>query len=95
MYRSENNFGSSSQVPGASSKGALGGSGAEGKSASSDQGTGAGNGSEQSFGLTAGELTDSGNTSPAANISLLLLILVVAGGVGVVLLRARHTSASR
>jgi hypothetical protein len=99
-YRSENNFGSSSEVPGVddgngsqgqgggSGQGSGGGSGSgQGSGSGSGSGTGSGSGSESQLG--AAELSDSGNTSPAANIGLLVLILLVAGGVAFLTMRGR------
>jgi hypothetical protein len=93
MYRSENNFGSSSEVPG-TAPGQKGGGGDGSGGGGSQTGTEGGGGSKQSFGLTPGELTDSGNTSSAANIGLLLLIALIAVGAGVFAVRARRTSPS-
>jgi hypothetical protein len=98
-YRSENNFGSSSQVPGVGSGGS-GGGGENGGSGSGQGGSGAGGStdggsSDPNSTLGVAELTDSGNTSPAANIGLLLLIVLVAGGVGYVTMRSRRLKEQR
>jgi hypothetical protein len=95
LYRSENNFGSSSHVPGVGAEGSQGGAG--NVAGGNDSGGGAGNGSQaggsdsgSGSGLTPGTLTDSGNTSPVANIGLLLVIVLMAGGVGYVSLRGKR-----
>lgn len=93
LYRSENNFGSSSEVPGSSSatKGA-GGGGAGG----SGSGEGTGSGSDGAGTAPAGEgvnaarITDSGNTSPTENIALLGLIGLIAVAVGLFAARANR-----
>jgi hypothetical protein len=94
LYRSENNFGSSSEVPGAPAGGAgAGEGGGPGGSGGGSNGSGSGSGGGGSPGLSAlnaSELTDSGNTSPAANIGLLLLIAAIAIGVGIFFARANR-----
>lgn len=84
FYRSENNFGSSSQVPGDPSAG-------RNKGEESASGAGAGSGTVGS--VTDGteavaHVADTGNTSPAENIALLSVIGLIAVGVGVAASRA-------
>jgi hypothetical protein len=75
LYRTENNFGSSSHVPGVASAG--GGSGAAG-------GGGSGAGSAAiGGGAVAAETADSGNTSVTAGIVLIAAIALLAVAVGV------------
>lgn len=88
LYRSENNFGSSSRVPGtsiASAGGPSAESGAEARGGAQDR----------TLGVVPGELSDSGNTSPTANIGLLILIGIVAAGIGVYAVRAHRLNAKR
>jgi hypothetical protein len=99
LYRSENNFGSSSEVPGAPGDGEVprsDGSG-PGSSGSGSGGSlsGHGGGGTGSAAASPGALTDSGNTSSAANIGLLLLIAALAIGIGVISVRARPLSHQR
>lgn len=103
-YRSENNFGSSSQVPGAGDA-AVGAPGTNGKgdgsgSASAGVGTGgdaggaagdSGEGRETKVAQTSAEVPDTGNTSVAGNLALLAAILVLAAAVGVVARRRLRT----
>jgi hypothetical protein len=104
-YRSENNFGSASRVPGAPVGGSGagqstgGGSAAHGGVGGSGGGTGgetgSGGGAGASSGVNASEVTDSGNTSSATNIILLAAIGLIAIGVGVVGARANRLRAQR
>lgn len=97
-YRSENNFGSSSEVPGAgdtpvSSDGAGVGAGRGGDGGSGGAGAAtanAGSGSSGGSGAgatevdrTAAEVADTGNTSVAGNLALLAVIVALAAAVGV------------
>jgi hypothetical protein len=81
FYRSENNFGSSSQVPGASGAGT-------GKGGSDAAGTSGSGGSGSSLPTSAG--VDSGNTSVPESIGLLALIGAVGAGVAFMAIRARR-----
>lgn len=96
LYRSENNFGSSSRVPGnpSAADNAGGGGGSETGSAGAGGGNGAG---AIITGAAAGaaHATDSGNTSPAANIALLCVIGLIAGGVGIFAVRANRLRAQQ
>jgi hypothetical protein len=103
-YRTENHFGSSSEVPddpaGGSGSSAAGGSSGAGGSGSNGgsggsgggggEGSGGGNGGEAlASGTNAGEVTDSGNTSLPTNFALLAAILAIGGGVAVISLRGK------
>lgn len=99
-YRSENNFGSSSEVPGAPS----GNGGSSGNSdapkaadATGSGGSSSSGGNDSHTAAEAGEkvaaVADTGNTSPGANIALLVAIGLVAIGVGVVGARANRLRA--
>ena len=85
LYRSENNFGSSSHVPGtprgSDVDSAAGGGGAESEAAAN-----------LAQGREAAQIADSGNTSPAANIALLGAIALIALGSGVLISRAGRLS---
>lgn len=98
-YRSENNFGSSSKVPGEpASQGGTGGGGS-GAGNSGEGGTSQGNSSEGNSGqageaesagdrsatgtTASAEIADTGNTSTGATIALLVGIGIVAAGIGV------------
>jgi hypothetical protein len=75
LYRTENNFGSSSHVPGvASSGGGRPGPPGDGSGAGSDAIAG---------GAIAAETADTGNTSVTAGIVLIAAIALLAAGVGV------------
>lgn len=89
LYRTENNFGSSSRVPGL---GTVGGDGRAGEGADSaiagiggSGGTGGGGagGAPAADGAIAGQVTDAGNTSVPASIALLGAIALLAAGVAV------------
>jgi hypothetical protein len=94
-YRSENNFGSSSQVPGTGAGGAGTGGAAAGAAGGGGSGDGAGGaaggggGSGAELDPTAAEVPDTGNTSVAGNLALLATILVLAALVGVFVARRR------
>ncbi len=79
LYRSENNFGSSSRVPGiaAATGGSSGGPGAAGGAAGA-----AGAGGAIAGAALAGEATDAGNTSVGGSIALLVAIALVAIAAG-------------
>jgi hypothetical protein len=96
LYRSENNFGSSSRVPGLASAGFGAGSGSSGAgggaasgTAGSSVGGAAGAGAIASGSIAAAEVSDVGNASPAAGIALLVGIGAVAVAVGVLSRRKR------
>jgi hypothetical protein len=76
LYRSENNFGSSSRVPGTAA--AATGSGGAGAEAAANL----------AEGREAARVTDAGNTSPAANLALLGAIALIALGSGLLVRRA-------
>lgn len=95
LYRSENNFGSSSRVPGVAAAG--GGPGSmSGGAAGGGQGGAAGTGSAAiAAGVVAAETADTGNTSIPASIVLLGAIALLAIAVGVLSRRyARHAGTS-
>jgi hypothetical protein len=81
LYRSENNFGSSSHVPGMPPE-----AGAD--SAAADYGPGSEAAANLARGHEAAQVADSGNTSPAANIALFGAIALIALGSGVLVRRA-------
>jgi hypothetical protein len=101
-YRSENNFGSSSQVPGAGDA-AIGAGGTNGKAggrgvAAGDGSAGGGAGPTSSGGgsgadvdQTSAQVPDTGNTSVAGNLALLAVILVLAALAGVFAKRRLRT----
>lgn len=102
-YRSENNFGSSSEVPGVGHPTA-GGGGTNGEasgsgSAGAGQGSGTGgaaSGDGKSAGgaeieRTAAEVPDTGNTSVAGNLALLAVIVLLAALAGVFAKRRLRT----
>jgi hypothetical protein len=94
LYRSENNFGSSSQVPGATAAGKSGGSAGAGEAGGSGGGGSASGGSAAKAGNAASaETTDTGNTSVPASIVLLGTIALLAAGVGVLSRRFAHRGA--
>lgn len=87
LYRTENNFGSSSQVPGLAAAGTGAADGAAGGAAAN-----AGDGSGSAGGIAAGAIAgtadgapvaDAGNTSVTAGIVLLAAIGLLAAGAGV------------
>jgi len=81
LYRSENDFGSSSRVPGVAAGTGPGAAGSGGQSAG---GAGAAAGSAAiGGGIVAAETADTGNTSIPASILLLAAIAVVAIAVGI------------
>jgi hypothetical protein len=88
LYRSENNFGSSSQVPGAPPDG--GGDASTGSDRSDGGAT-----IDVAQGRAAAEAADSGNTSPAANIALLGAIALIALGCGVLVRRSGRLTTGR
>lgn len=73
LYRSENNFGSSSRVPGTPQEGG-------GDSASGSDGSGSETAESLAQGREAAQAGDSGNTSPATNVALLGAIALIALG---------------
>jgi hypothetical protein len=90
LYRSENNFGSSSRVPGIATAGvgaaAAGAAAGAAGGAGSAVGSGADSGSEgpgAAGALARGEVADAGNTSLSANIALLGAIALLALTLGV------------
>lgn len=93
LYRSENNFGSSSRVPGLAAVAAVGGSsgGAGGAAggASANAGGRGGGGAMVGAGIVAAEVSDAGNTSPATGIALLVGIGAIAAAVGMLMRRRR------
>ena len=94
LYRSENNFGSSSRVPGLAAVGTGGGSsGGAGGAATGVPGSGAGGagagGAIIGGGAVAAQVSDAGNTSPVAGIALLVGIGGIAVAVGVFSRRKR------
>ncbi|MET0304756.1 MAG: hypothetical protein ABW196_00830 [Solirubrobacterales bacterium] len=81
LYRSENDFGSSSQVPGVAASGP---SAAGGKAGGSGGAAGAGEaGAAVAAGAVAAQSSDNGNTSVTAGVVLLGAIALVAVGVGI------------
>jgi hypothetical protein len=72
LYRSENNFGSSSHVPGTPQAGSDGSSPAAGASSEAEE--------SLAQGREAAQVGDAGNTSPATNIALLGVIALIALG---------------
>ncbi|HMJ73516.1 MAG TPA: hypothetical protein VK471_09160 [Solirubrobacterales bacterium] len=96
LYRSENNFGSSSRVPGVAPAGAKGGSPANVAGAAGDRGQSAGGAAGGAGsaaiagGIIAAETADTGNTSIPASILLLGAIALLAVAVGI--LSRRFTS---
>jgi hypothetical protein len=99
FYRSENNFGSSSEVPGAESGGSSGRGAGEGAGGGGSGGAGENPspGGAESGAAVAGitAVADSGNTSPAAIVGLLGAIALVAGGVGVIASRTNRLSSQQ
>jgi hypothetical protein len=95
LYRSENNFGSSSRVPGVAAAGADAGgagtaAGAAGAGGQSGGGAGAGaGGAPIAGGVIAAETADTGNTSIPASIVLLGAIALLAIAVGILSRRFR------
>lgn len=97
FYRSENNFGSSSHVPGLAAVGAgiaggggpggPGGTGGPGPGAGAGGGTGAGGvagaGAAIAGSAAAAHATDAGNTSISASVVLIAAIALLAAAVGV------------
>lgn len=88
LYRTENNFGSSSQVPGVASTGGPGGA------AGGDGGAAGGTAGAIAGGAVAAETTDTGNTSVTAGIVLIAAIALLAVAVGVLSRRARANRSS-
>lgn len=97
-YRSENDFGSSSHVPGEpgeASGGAGGDAGGSGGGQGSGSAAGGGNGAQPGAapdGAAAAQIVDTGNTSLAATLALLAAIGLVALAVGGVAARANRLS---
>lgn len=97
-YRSENNFGSSSHVPGEpgeASAGEGGDAGGSGGSPGSGSPAGGGNGAQPGAsldGAAAVKIVDTGNTSLAATLALLAAIGLVALAVGGLAARANRLS---
>lgn len=92
LYRTENNFGSSSHVPGVASTGSpTGGSGGPG-TAGGGAGAAAGGaaGAAIAGGAVAAETADTGNTSVGAGIVLIAAIALLAVAVGVLSRRFRR-----
>lgn len=95
-YRSENNFGSSSQVPGAPSfaGSGTGGSGSGDGNGAAAAGSGGGSGSDPIGAVTGGatteQLVDTGNTSTAGSVALLAGIALLAAALAAAALRARR-----
>lgn len=89
-YRSENNFGSSSQVPG--TDGGAGGTGSAGGGSGSASDSGGDAGGKSAVGLdpASAEVPDTGNTSVAGNVALLAVIVALAALVGVFVARRRR-----
>lgn len=88
LYRTENDFGSSSRVPGLAFAGRAGaggrGDGGAGGGLGSGGGGGTGSGGGSiAGGAIAGQVSDAGNTSVPAGLALLGAILLLAGGVAV------------
>ncbi|HEX6665107.1 MAG TPA: hypothetical protein VF081_00750 [Solirubrobacterales bacterium] len=83
LYRSENNFGSSSHVPGLAATGKAGGGGATGTGASADAGGAGVAGAAIAGSAVAAETSDAGNTSIPASVVLLGAIALLAVAVGV------------
>lgn len=82
LYRTENNFGSSSHVPGVASTGGGGGSGgASGSGSAAGNGSGAGS-AAIAGGAVAAETADTGNTSITAGIVLIAAIALIAIAAG-------------
>lgn len=93
LYRTENNFGSSSRVPGLAAAGAAAGSLAGVGDGDEDGGSNAGGrGTADGAIAGAGQVTDEGNTSVAAGVVLLGAIALLAGGAGVLSRRFSATS---
>lgn len=88
LYRTENNFGSSSQVPGVASTGGSRGA------AGGDEGAAGGAAGAIAGGAVAAETTDTGNTSVTAGIVLIAAIALLAVAVGVLSRRARANRSS-
>ncbi len=89
LYRSENNFGSSSRVPGLAYAGRAGGD-SDGDGSGSGVGGlgtggpgGPGDGGRLVGGAIAADVTDAGNTSVPASLILLGAIALLAGGIAV------------
>lgn len=78
LYRTENNFGSSSHVPGVASTGR----GSDGAGGSGSAGAAAGTGAAIAGGAVAAETADTGNTSVTAGIVLIAAIALIAVAAG-------------
>lgn len=87
LYRSENNFGSSSEVPGSDVPGSAGGNPKDSNTAAGQSGTGVVGTGDASLPSAA---VDSGGTSLPWSLGLLALIVVAGVGVGFIALRARR-----
>jgi len=82
LYRSENHFGASSQVPGLPGSDDDPGSGGAAGTGGAGAGGKGGGGPAGTSGAAAGPIADAGNTSTLANVGLLTVIGGVAVGVG-------------
>jgi hypothetical protein len=97
LYRTENNFGSSSEVPGLAAAGGGGGPGGGsggpggGSGGPGDAAAGGGVGGAIAGGAVAGDVTDSGNTSISASLVLLGAVALLATAVGLLSRRAVPT----
>jgi hypothetical protein len=85
LYRSENNFGSSSHVPGTPL-------GTRADSVAGSAGAGSEAAANLAQGREAAQVADSGNTSPAANFALLGAIALIALGSGLLISRTGRLS---
>jgi hypothetical protein len=86
LYRSENNFGSSSRVPGVAAVGAAGVGAAAVGAAAVGAGTGSDDGADRpgaAGALARSEIAGAGNTSISANLALLGVIALLALAIGV------------
>jgi hypothetical protein len=89
LYRTENNFGSSSEVPGAAA-GAAGGGKGGGNDVTGDGGArGGSKGAEEAAGAPAADLTDSGNTSVPVSLALLGGIILLGAALALLSRRFR------
>jgi len=100
-YRSENNFGSSSEVPGteapsseSAGRGEAAGQGDSSQGGSGQSGETGSPGDRSVTGTTASaQIADTGNTSTGASIALLVGIGIVAAGIGVFAARGKRLKA--
>jgi hypothetical protein len=91
LYRTENNFGSSSHVPGVASTGEGGPGGGSGSGTS---GGGSAAGAAIGGGAVAAETADTGNTSVIAGIVLIAAVALLAAAVGILSRRLGRAKAS-